>query len=72
MSTATKTRWKTGETCVYTGTYKFDGYTDGTSTPSPVHEGRETDLSRDETFRKGLLVETETLILNGYASYRIP
>ena len=44
------TRYKTGQTCVTTGTYRFDGYTDGTSTPSPTPEEMEIDLERNETF----------------------
>ncbi len=50
MSSSTKTRYKTGEMCAVTGTYKFDGYTDGTSTPSPTTEEREIDLESGETF----------------------
>jgi hypothetical protein len=50
MSSATKTRFKTGETCVETGRYRFDGYVDGTSSPPPTREEQEIPLSRDETF----------------------
>jgi hypothetical protein len=50
MATAVGTRFKTGEKCVESGRYKFDGYTDGTSTPSPTAEEREIPLSTNETF----------------------
>ena len=49
-STATRTCFQTGETCVITGRYRFDGYTDGTWTPSPTGEEREIPLSSGETF----------------------
>lgn len=45
-----KSRFKTGETCQTTGHYQFDGYTDGTTTPSPTAEERIIPLSRGETF----------------------
>lgn len=50
QQTLTKTRFKTGETCQTSGRYRFDGYTDGTSYPSPTSEEREIPLSRGETF----------------------
>lgn len=43
-------RYKTGETCQYTGKYEFDGYTDGTRTPAPTAEERVIPLERGETF----------------------
>ena len=43
-------RYRTGETCPRRGIYGFDGYLDGTSTPSPTAEEREIPLSRGETF----------------------
>ncbi len=43
-------RFKTGQTCDTTGTYDFDGYTDGTSYPAPTAEERQIKLSRYETF----------------------
>jgi hypothetical protein len=43
-------RYKTGEKCPKTGTYAFDGYTDGTWTPSPTADERRIPLSTDETF----------------------
>jgi len=43
-------RHKTGEKCVESGRYRFDGYTDGTSSPPPRPEEREIPLSRGETF----------------------
>ena len=50
LGTQTRTRFKTGETCVTTGRYRFDGYTDGTYTPSPTTEEMEIYLTRGETF----------------------
>lgn len=50
MSTATKTRFKTGETCVISGVYEFDGYTDGSTSPPPTQDERKIPLSRGETF----------------------
>ena len=50
METATRTRYKTGETCVISGVYQFDGYTDGTQTPAPTPEERQIPLSKGETF----------------------
>lgn len=50
MTTSTKVRYKTGETCVISGTYAFDGYVDGTWTPAPTAEEREIDLTNGETF----------------------
>ena len=49
-STATRTRFKTGETCIVSGRYRFDGYTDGTWTPSPTAEEMEIPLTKGETF----------------------
>jgi hypothetical protein len=43
-------RFKTGEECPKTGRYRFDGYTDGTRTPSPTSNEREIPLSRGERF----------------------
>lgn len=43
-------RFKTGEECSEKGNYRFDGYTDGTLTPSPTAEELEIPLSRGETF----------------------
>ena len=43
-------RFKTGQTCETTGSYVFDGYTDGTTTPSPTIEERVIPLSAKETF----------------------
>lgn len=50
MTTFTKTRYKTGEKCVSSGRYHFDGYTDGTNTPAPTSEEREIRLTVGETF----------------------
>lgn len=43
-------RFKTGETADTTGHYQFDGYTDGSWTPSPTQEEQIIPLSRGETF----------------------
>lgn len=50
MATTTTYRGKTGETALYTGRYAFDGYTDGTTTPTPTSEERIIPLQRGETF----------------------
>lgn len=50
MATAIGTRFRTGETCVESGVYDFDGYLDGTSTPAPRAEERRIPLSARETF----------------------
>ncbi len=47
---ATKTRFKTGEESPHHALYQFDGYLDGTSTPSPTAEEREIELTRGENF----------------------
>ncbi|MFH1264120.1 MAG: YjzC family protein [Planctomycetota bacterium] len=47
---STKTRWKTGEVCVFSGHYRWDGYLDGTRTPEPRPEEKEIPLSRGERF----------------------
>lgn len=43
-------RFKTGDKCDTSGSYVFDGYTDGTSTPAPTNEERVIPLSKGETF----------------------
>ena len=48
--TAVRTRFKTGETCIVSGRYRFDGYTDGSTYPPPKPEEREIPLSKGETF----------------------
>lgn len=50
MSTGTKTRFKTGEESPWKARYRFDGYTDGTTTPRPTAEEMEIGLKRDENF----------------------
>ena len=50
MNSSTKTRYKTGEKCPAKGNYKFDGYVDGTRTPSPTAEERRIPLETGETF----------------------
>jgi hypothetical protein len=43
-------RFHTGQKCETTGSYAFDGYMDGTTTPSPTNEEREFRLTAGETF----------------------
>jgi hypothetical protein len=50
MSTAVGTRFKTGEKCVDSGRYAFDGYLDGSSTPAPTSEERQIPLAKGNTF----------------------
>lgn len=47
---ATKTRLKTGEESPGHAIYRFDGYLDGTWSPSPTAEEREIELTRRENF----------------------
>lgn len=46
----TKTRYKTGEKCLIKGNYDWDGYEDGTRTPSPTVDERCIPLEVGETF----------------------
>ncbi|PCJ63662.1 MAG: YjzC family protein [Candidatus Hydrogenedentota bacterium] len=50
MNIQTQTRHKTGEKCMVSGRYRFDGYTDGTTVPTPTAEERQIPLSRTETY----------------------
>lgn len=50
MPVAVGTRFRTGEICIESGVYDFDGYLDGTSYPSPTAEERRIPLSAHETF----------------------
>lgn len=50
QSTAVGARFRTGQECVVSGRYAFDGYLDGTTTPAPTSEERQIPLSRGETF----------------------
>jgi hypothetical protein len=50
MATTTAVRGKTGERCPESGVYRFDGYTDGTSWPTPRPEEKEIALSTGEVF----------------------
>jgi hypothetical protein len=43
-------RYKTGDTAPRTGTYDFDGYVDGTKSPTPTVEEQRIPLSIGETF----------------------
>lgn len=43
-------RYKTGDKAPSTGNYRWDGYTDGTSTPRPTTEELIIRLSAGETF----------------------
>jgi hypothetical protein len=46
----TKTRFRTGEESPWHALYRFDGYLDGSATPSPTAEEREIELEFDENF----------------------
>lgn len=50
MTEQQKTRFKTGETSPYKATFRFDGYTDGTSTPAPTAEEKEIPMDKGDTF----------------------
>jgi hypothetical protein len=43
-------RFRTGEKCIESGRYRFDGYLDGTHSPPPTAEEREIPLSRGAPF----------------------
>jgi hypothetical protein len=43
-------RQKTGDICTTKGQYGFDGYTDGTSYPSPTPEERTIPMDKSDTF----------------------
>ncbi|PRQ09498.1 YjzC family protein [Enhygromyxa salina] len=43
-------RFKTGASCTTSGSYVFDTYVDGTTTPQPTTEERVILLTRNETF----------------------
>lgn len=43
-------RFKTGQTCDTTGSYAFDGYVDGMTTPAPTQEERVIPLDKGHTF----------------------
>jgi hypothetical protein len=44
------TRYRTGQICQASGHYRFDGYLDGTSYPTPHAHERDIPLSERETF----------------------
>lgn len=50
LATQIGARFKTGQTCIESGRYRFDGYVDGTTTPTPTAEEMVIPLSRGETF----------------------
>ncbi len=50
MLTSMGTRFKTGQRCVESGRYDFDGYLDGSWYPAPRPEERRIPLSEGETF----------------------
>lgn len=50
MKTPNPRRFKTGEECSQMGKYRFDGYTDGTSTPAPTAEEREIYFMKEHIF----------------------
>ena len=43
-------RFKTGDKCDTSGRYQFDGYTDGTSTPTPTANEQIIPLDVGDTF----------------------
>eukprot|EP00828_Plagiopyla_frontata_P010210 TRINITY_DN1536_c0_g1_i1.p1 TRINITY_DN1536_c0_g1~~TRINITY_DN1536_c0_g1_i1.p1 ORF type:complete len:354 (+),score=8.98 TRINITY_DN1536_c0_g1_i1:434-1495(+) len=43
-------RFKTGQTCNASGKYQFDGYLDGTSSPSPTYEESVIPLDNNDVF----------------------
>lgn len=43
-------RYKTGQKCDRAGSFRFDGYTDGTTLPTPTAEERTIALTMGETF----------------------
>lgn len=43
-------RFKTGERCVASGVYVFDGYTDNATSPAPTADERVIPLRIGETF----------------------
>lgn len=49
-SGATPIRGKTGERCQVSGVYQFDGYVDGSSSPTPTQDEREIALSAPNVF----------------------
>ena len=49
-SATTSTRKKTGEICAVAGDYEFDGYTDGTSSPSPTEDEKIIPMDVGDTF----------------------
>lgn len=50
VSSTSTTRYKTGQICPLPGDYQFDGYTDGTSYPSPTPEELVIPLDKGDTF----------------------
>jgi hypothetical protein len=46
----TTVRYKTGQVCPSKGNYRFDGYTDGTWTPSPTAEEMVIPLDAGDVF----------------------
>ena len=45
MTTSTQVRCKTGQPCPKSGVYRFDGYLDGSSHPTPLPPEREIPLA---------------------------
>jgi hypothetical protein len=50
MATQTATRYRTGERCVISGVYEFDGYLDGTSFPAPTAQERREPIAQHNVF----------------------
>lgn len=46
----TNKRYKTGQLCEETGTYAFDGYVDGSRSPTPTREEQQIPLRREDEF----------------------
>jgi len=45
VATSTQVRCKTGQPCPKSGVYRFDGYLDGSSHPTPLPREREIPLA---------------------------
>jgi hypothetical protein len=43
-------RFKTSDTCTASGSYVFDGYVDGSTTPAPTSEERVIPMKSNSTF----------------------
>jgi hypothetical protein len=50
MATLVGTRFKTGQKCEESGRYAFDGYLDGSRTPTPRPEELQEPIAQGNTF----------------------